>query len=736
MLTAAVRDLHAACPGGFQTDVRTSAEAIWENNPHITPLNENEPGVQTLDMHYPLIHQSNQRPYHFIHGYTQYLEQQLGMAIQVTRFHGDVYLTDEEKKRPGILDEAGVAENFWIVVAGGKYDFTAKWWNPQSFQAVVDHFRGRIRFVQCGEADHWHPRLEGAVDLVGKTSLREFTRLMCHAGGVLCPVTLAMHLASAVESRDGRTGARPCVVVAGGREPPHWEAYPTHQFISTVGALSCCDTGGCWRSRCQTVGDGDPKDSHNVCVKPVHVREDLRIPKCMEMITPEDVIRRIELYCHGGSLKQRHNQQPPRGPMKIATLERRVSRAREEDHDHAKNVLIQFRHGLGDAVQLTSVLRHLHHYRPHWHVEVASLVGKHSAFYGLCEKVSIIDGQRPTRSGIDREYSLDWHECATCYADSPSTKADRCLREVFELAPIEDLCRYVIKPPDSAFEKAHRYLRQICKVSLGDHCRYPVVLIHYEGNTSMERKNLPHELIRNVCERIMQAGCVPIILDWDNRSPVPDGKRILNPRVDLELWDGMGTGDAAVLAALTELSTLMVGVDSGPLHVAGATSTPTIGVWTGHHPLHYMALADNMIHLVPENHRELLRGDQDVGEAYFREHYRYQTYGSLDDELTATVGERLEDATGALVYTRSFWIRNNNAQQDLVVVKDIAEDDSYRVGEMPMTRPVVLDVGAHIGCFSKKVHQRNPLAEIIAVECCPENVPALKKNVGGFATVI
>jgi len=183
MLTAAVRDLHAACPGGFQTDVRTSAEAIWENNPHITPLNENEPGVQTLDMHYPLIHQSNQRPYHFIHGYTQYLEQQLGMAIQVTRFHGDVYLTDEEKKRPGILDEAGVAENFWIVVAGGKYDFTAKWWNPQSFQAVVDHFRGRIRFVQCGEADHWHPRLEGAVDLVGKTSLREFTRLMCHAGG-------------------------------------------------------------------------------------------------------------------------------------------------------------------------------------------------------------------------------------------------------------------------------------------------------------------------------------------------------------------------------------------------------------------------------------------------------------------------------------------------------------------------------------------------------------------------
>ena len=187
MLTAAVRDLHAACPGQFQTDVRTSADAIWENNPHITPLKENEPGVRTLDVHYPLVHRSNQRPYHFIHGYAQFLEQQLEVSIPVTRFYGDVYLTEEEKTRPSVFDELGIAEGFWILVAGGKYDFTAKWWDPQRFQAVVDHFRGRIQFVQCGEAGHWHPRLDGVVDLVGKTSLREFIRLTCHSGGGVVP---------------------------------------------------------------------------------------------------------------------------------------------------------------------------------------------------------------------------------------------------------------------------------------------------------------------------------------------------------------------------------------------------------------------------------------------------------------------------------------------------------------------------------------------------------------------
>ena len=75
MLTAAVRDLHAACPGQFVTDVRTSADALWEHNPHLTRLQENDAGVESLDMHYPLIHQSNQRPYHFLHGYRDRVNQ-------------------------------------------------------------------------------------------------------------------------------------------------------------------------------------------------------------------------------------------------------------------------------------------------------------------------------------------------------------------------------------------------------------------------------------------------------------------------------------------------------------------------------------------------------------------------------------------------------------------------------------------------------------------------------------
>ena len=302
MLTAAVRDLHLAHRGKFLTDVRTTAGALWENNPYITPMKMDDPDIEVVDVHYPLVHQSNHRPYHFIHGFAQFLEEKLKLQIPITAFKGDIHLASQEKDWMSQIAELGYRGPFWIVVAGGKFDFTAKWWNPASYQRVVDHFRGRVPFVQVGERDHWHLPLRNVIDLRGRTDLRQFVRLMYHAAGVLCPVTFAMHLAAAVETKPGRPRNRACVVVAGGREPMQWEAYPHHQYISNNGALWCCDNGGCWKSRCQPVGDGDPKDQ-NLCVQPIRITPELQIPRCMEMITADDVIRRIETYYQGGVLQ-------------------------------------------------------------------------------------------------------------------------------------------------------------------------------------------------------------------------------------------------------------------------------------------------------------------------------------------------------------------------------------------------------------------------------------------------
>jgi glycosyltransferase involved in cell wall biosynthesis/ADP-heptose:LPS heptosyltransferase len=299
MLTAAVRDLHGCYPGRFATDVRTPYPELWENNPYITPLADNAPDVQVIDCHYPLINQSNQTPHHFIHAFIHFLNEKLNLSIKPTKFRGDIYISDEEKEWASqVYELTGEDTPFWIIVAGGKRDYTVKWWARERYQEVVDHFRGKIQFVQVGSQGHYHSPVKGTIDLIGKTNLRQLVRLVYHAQGVLCPVTSLMHLAAAVEVKRDSPKNRPCVVVAGGREPAQWEAYPHHQFIHTNGSLKCCADGGCWKARTLPLGDGDIKDRpENLCVNVVGA-----LPRCMDMITARDVIERIELYFQGGAL--------------------------------------------------------------------------------------------------------------------------------------------------------------------------------------------------------------------------------------------------------------------------------------------------------------------------------------------------------------------------------------------------------------------------------------------------
>lgn len=300
MLTAAVRDLHRCHPGEFLTDVRTSCPDLWHHNPYLTPLDEHAPDVETLECHYPLIHRSNQEPRHFLDGFVEYLNEQLGLRVRVTDFKGDLHISQGEKDWfLEVESERGRAQPFWLFSSGGKFDYTAKWWDVHRYQQVVDHFRGRIQFVQVGEDHHHHPPVDGVVDLRGQTTLRQLVRLMYHAQGAISGVSLLMHLAAAVEVKESIPRNRPCVVVAGGREPPHFTAYPHHQFLHTVGALRCCDNGGCWKSRTVPLGDGDVNDRPEaLCVDVVGT-----LPRCMDLISADHVIERIELYFRGGALQ-------------------------------------------------------------------------------------------------------------------------------------------------------------------------------------------------------------------------------------------------------------------------------------------------------------------------------------------------------------------------------------------------------------------------------------------------
>jgi ADP-heptose:LPS heptosyltransferase len=300
MLTATVRDLHRMCPGQFITDVRTGFPDVWAHNPYLTPLDQSDRSVETIGCDTPLIDRSRQMPCHYVYAFMDHLNRRLGLRLGPTDFRGDIHLSEAEQSAPSPIRElVGEDTPYWLVCAGGKHDLTIKWWAVERYQAVIDAFRGRIQFIQVGRVGDHHPRLDGVMDLRGCTNLRQLIRLVYAADGVLCGVTALMHLAAAVPRPANRPGLRPCVVIAGGREPSHWEAYPGHQVLHTIGALECCRDGGCWKARTLPLGDGALEDEpNNLCVDVAR-----SLPRCMDLISPEAVIHRIESYFQGGVVR-------------------------------------------------------------------------------------------------------------------------------------------------------------------------------------------------------------------------------------------------------------------------------------------------------------------------------------------------------------------------------------------------------------------------------------------------
>lgn len=302
-MTASICSLHRSYPGRYLTAVESYWPEVFEGNPdvaaHFMPAAEgaDPPGWTPVRMHYPAIHQSNDRGIHFMQGWCEFLGSSLGVPVPLLTNRPRLYFPDP----------APSVEDFWLVCSGGKRDFTNKLWGHHNYHEVVQRLAGKVAFVQVGGArppvawnescrgsqEDYHPRLEGAYDLVGQTGLRDLFDLTRRARGVLCGVSLLMHVAAALE--------KPAVVIAGGREPVAWNAYPLQHYLHTVGALPCRDWqgragGACWRYRVAALGDGTGLDA-NLCERPTNgtptklTRE--TIPECMAMIRPAEVVSKI-----------------------------------------------------------------------------------------------------------------------------------------------------------------------------------------------------------------------------------------------------------------------------------------------------------------------------------------------------------------------------------------------------------------------------------------------------------
>ena len=283
-MTAVVRELHRNYPGRYRVVTQTWFPELWENNPGVVPESEIvQP--KRIDWDWKGTAEIDRRC-SFAQLWRNDLAKHLGVSIPMGEDRGAIYLSEAEKCWPSHL-LGPVVRPFAIVNAGTKADTPTKAWGKSNYQSVIDHFQGKIEFVQIGAAEHNHLPLNGVLNLVGKTGVRDLCRLVYWSRLVLCPVTFVMHLSAAILLADDRV--RPCIVLAGGRESQTFTQYDGHVQFNTVGMLPCCARDGCWRSQFPP----SPCGEMHICQQPAQLASGETVGQCMKIIDPSRVIDAI-----------------------------------------------------------------------------------------------------------------------------------------------------------------------------------------------------------------------------------------------------------------------------------------------------------------------------------------------------------------------------------------------------------------------------------------------------------
>lgn len=290
MFTCGVRDFKAAFPK-VRVNVISIAPHIFDHNPNIdrtlipTEANTIKIGPGKLT------NSSNRIDWHFTNAFRVSMEEALKVSIPQGESRPDIYLTQEEYDAPRIFEGP-----YWVICITGEKGWGCKMYPAEKWQEFVNQNPG-ITFVQIGAKEDNPPRLRGenVIDYVGQTQskdtgIRDLYKLFLNAEGSIGLVSFHMHLSGAFN--------KPCVVVAGAREPVHFTRYPGHAYLATDGMLPCA-TKACWHCDIKA------------CTNPVE-KEGQVIPKCVDMIEPSDLTRALNNYYIGGRLVKGKASEKPK----------------------------------------------------------------------------------------------------------------------------------------------------------------------------------------------------------------------------------------------------------------------------------------------------------------------------------------------------------------------------------------------------------------------------------------
>lgn len=323
MFTTGVRDFKTAFPD-TRVNVISTAMHIWDHNPHLdrtlATYLENGHTLESIKAEdYPahtnvvkigpgkMTNASNRIDWHFANAYRVSMEDNLGVHIPQGESRPDIWLTREEYEAPRVTPDP-----YWLIIGGGEKGWGCKMYPWDRWQEVINQ-NPDLLFYQLGSQGDGHPKLQGknVVDYIGKTEdrntgIRDLFKLFLNAEGSIGLVSFHMHLSGALY--------KPAVVVAGAREPVSFTRYQGHQYLSNEGCLPCAETTACWHCATHACTNlVNDKGEHVTLTKEdgAHARDGI-MPRCVDMIEPQDITRAINEYYRGGRLIKGQVSQKPK----------------------------------------------------------------------------------------------------------------------------------------------------------------------------------------------------------------------------------------------------------------------------------------------------------------------------------------------------------------------------------------------------------------------------------------
>ncbi len=262
----------------------------------------------------------------------------------------------------------------------------------------------------------------------------------------------------------------------------------------------------------------------------------------------------------------------------------------------SKDIAISFSHGLGDSVMFAHMIPL--YTRRGYNVAVYCGDDLHKDSLFRAAGATILDAPREQHSWVfppSGDPSFDDLSSRNKACWNISTAPMPCIGESKELA--EEFFEVTIDMASQVSDEQDEYVRRMV-----EDLPRPLVLLHTTGNSLAKLKNVDELETANLYRGLIdRTDGTLLVLDWDQRAPRFHSHRMRHLGDD---WRRLVVPE---LYSLIDKADLLIGVDSGPLHLTRCTNTKAIGWMTRHHPSWVQLPRQNTLHVCPFHFKDLNR---------------------------------------------------------------------------------------------------------------------------------